>query len=126
MRKVLIAAFAAMAVAGPATATGGLSDPPAKPSVEQVKEFMMAQRRSCSAASTCQEAVEMWCGGYSGAEVTGTVSHVKVSVVRSLRSIGSSERSAADFGSACFCKTIILQDLRPRVSGDLSCLILQA
>lgn len=29
---------------------------------------MVAQRRNCSAARTCEEAVEMWCGGYSGAD----------------------------------------------------------
>ncbi|WP_280136914.1 excalibur calcium-binding domain-containing protein [Microvirga vignae] len=28
----------------------------------------MAQRRSCKAVSTCEEAVEMWCGGYSRAD----------------------------------------------------------
>jgi hypothetical protein len=68
MRTVLIAALAAMLVAGPAGAVGGSSSQTSKPSVERVKEFMVAQRRSCSAASTCEEAVEMWCGGYSGAD----------------------------------------------------------
>jgi hypothetical protein len=68
MKKVLIAALAAMAMAGPVGAAGSLSAPAAKPSVERVKDFMVAQRRSCSAASTCEEAVEMWCGGYSGAD----------------------------------------------------------
>lgn len=68
MRRVLIAALAAMTMVGPATATGNSLDQPAKSSVDHVKGFMMAQRRSCSAASTCQEAVEMWCGGYSGAD----------------------------------------------------------
>ncbi len=28
----------------------------------------MAARRSCKAVSTCREAVEMWCGGYAGAD----------------------------------------------------------
>ncbi len=68
MRKVLIAALAVMAMAGPVGAAGSLSNPPARSNVSQVKEFMVAQRRSCSAASTCEEAVEMWCGGYSGAD----------------------------------------------------------
>ncbi len=31
-------------------------------------QFLMAQRQSCKAASTCQEAVEMWCGGYRDAD----------------------------------------------------------
>lgn len=71
MRKVLIAAFAAMMITGPVGAAGVLSDSPAKASVEQVKEFMVAQRQSCKAASSCQEAVEMWCGGYSRADGDG-------------------------------------------------------
>jgi hypothetical protein len=64
----MIAVFAAVAMVGPAGATGDLSDQQVKPSVAQAKEFMVAQRRTCSAAGTCQEAVEMWCGGYSGAD----------------------------------------------------------
>jgi hypothetical protein len=31
-------------------------------------QFLVAQRQSCKAASTCQEAVEMWCGGYRDAD----------------------------------------------------------
>lgn len=68
MRKTMMLALAGMMMAGPAGAVAGLSGQPAKPSVKRVKEFMVAQRRSCSAASTCQEAVEMWCSGYSGAD----------------------------------------------------------
>ncbi|PVE21012.1 calcium-binding protein [Microvirga sp. KLBC 81] len=37
-------------------------------SVGRVKETLIAQRRSCKAVSTCEEAVEMWCGGYSRAD----------------------------------------------------------
>lgn len=33
--------------------------------------FNVAQRRSCRAVSTCREAVEMWCGGYTGADRDG-------------------------------------------------------
>jgi hypothetical protein len=39
--------------------------------VDRVKELLMAQRRTCQAASTCEEAVEMWCGGYSRADGDG-------------------------------------------------------
>jgi endonuclease YncB( thermonuclease family) len=67
MRSVLIAAFAVMAIAGPAAA-GSTLDGPAKPSVDRIKEFVVAQRQSCKAASSCQEAVQMWCGGYSRAD----------------------------------------------------------
>lgn len=68
MKKVLFAALSAVMLAGAAQAAGGLLDQPARPSIERVKEFVVAQRRSCSAASTCEEAVAMWCGGYSGAD----------------------------------------------------------
>ncbi|WP_083861233.1 excalibur calcium-binding domain-containing protein [Microvirga lotononidis] len=53
---------------GTAGAVGslGLGTPPT--SIERVKEILMAQRRSCKAVSTCEEAVEMWCGGYSRAD----------------------------------------------------------
>ncbi len=30
--------------------------------------FSPAHAQSCKAASTCKEAVEMWCNGYSGAD----------------------------------------------------------
>lgn len=67
MRKVLIAAFAAILIAGP-VAAGSALDGPATLSVERAKAFVVAQRQSCKAASSCQEAVEMWCGGYSRAD----------------------------------------------------------
>ena len=67
MRNVLNAAFAAMLIAGP-VAAGSTLDGPAKPSVEPIKEFVVAQRQSCKAAGSCQEAVEMWCGGYRRAD----------------------------------------------------------
>jgi hypothetical protein len=68
MRKVLIAALAAMISAGTVQAAGGPLNEPAKPTVERVKDFVVAQRRSCKAASSCEEAVEMWCGGYGRAD----------------------------------------------------------
>ncbi len=40
-------------------------------SVEGLRQILLAQRRSCQAVSTCQEAVEMWCGGYSRADGDG-------------------------------------------------------
>nr|WP_255726655.1 excalibur calcium-binding domain-containing protein [Microvirga sp. ACRRW] len=55
-------------MAGSVQAAGGLLNEPAKPTVERVKDFVVAQRRSCKAASSCEEAVEMWCGGYSRAD----------------------------------------------------------
>jgi len=67
MRNVLIAAFAAILIAGP-VAAGSTLDGSAKLSGERTKAFIVAQRQSCKAASSCQEAVEMWCGGYRRAD----------------------------------------------------------
>lgn len=36
-----------------------------------VGTIVLAQRRSCRAASSCEEAVEMWCNGYRGADGDG-------------------------------------------------------
>jgi len=35
------------------------------------KVIILAQRQSCKSASSCQEAVEMWCGGYRRADADG-------------------------------------------------------
>jgi hypothetical protein len=53
---------------GTAGAVGSLTQGTSPISVERVKDILMAQRRSCKAVSTCEEAVEMWCGGYSRAD----------------------------------------------------------
>ena len=36
--------------------------------LENLQPFQVAQARSCKAASTCREAVQMWCGGYRRAD----------------------------------------------------------
>jgi len=36
--------------------------------LENLRPFQVAQARSCKAASTCREAVQMWCGGYRRAD----------------------------------------------------------
>lgn len=33
--------------------------------------LQMAQRASCKAATSCQDAVAMWCGGYRAADADG-------------------------------------------------------
>ncbi|KHJ55117.1 hypothetical protein LA66_00025 [Aureimonas altamirensis] len=33
-----------------------------------IEAMLFAQRRSCKAVSTCREAVQMWCDGYTGAD----------------------------------------------------------
>jgi hypothetical protein len=58
----------ALGLVGTAGAVGSLNQSPPSISIERVKEILMAQRRSCKAVSTCEEAVEMWCGGYSRAD----------------------------------------------------------
>jgi hypothetical protein len=70
-RKLTIPALAsvmAFGLFGTAGAVGSLNQGTSPISVERVKEILMAQRRSCKAVSTCEEAVEMWCGGYSRAD----------------------------------------------------------
>lgn len=43
--------------------------PAGQPTVlQQFESYREAQRRSCKAVSTCEEAVAMWCGGYSRAD----------------------------------------------------------
>jgi hypothetical protein len=36
--------------------------------LENLRPFQVAQARSYKAASTCREAVQMWCGGYRRAD----------------------------------------------------------
>lgn len=66
-----LAGLIALGYLGPAGAVGSLEERTRSVSVKHVKEFLMAQRRSCKAVSTCEEAVEMWCGGYSRADGDG-------------------------------------------------------
>ena len=53
---------------GSVGAIGGVNQGAPSMSAQQVKEILMAQRRSCQTVSTCEEAVQMWCGGYSRAD----------------------------------------------------------
>jgi hypothetical protein len=71
VRRMLVAALAAMSVFGSGAgvkAAGALEGGASSGAVARSVDLLMAQRQSCKAASTCQEAVEMWCGGYSGAD----------------------------------------------------------
>ncbi|WP_063776603.1 excalibur calcium-binding domain-containing protein [Microvirga massiliensis] len=71
MRKIVMAAFAIVMAAGSVGAVEHFSrdNPPAM--TERPSEIVVAQRRSCKAASSCREAVEMWCNGYSRADGDG-------------------------------------------------------
>jgi hypothetical protein len=71
MRKFMALALAGLVIAGSigsAGAAGALQEQKRSADLEQVREYLMAQRRSCKPASSCEEAVEMWCGGYSRAD----------------------------------------------------------
>jgi hypothetical protein len=68
LKALALAGMVALGTVGPVGAAGSLNQDRPQVSVERVKEILMAQRRSCKAASTCEEAVEMWCGGYSRAD----------------------------------------------------------
>jgi hypothetical protein len=56
---------------GSAGAVGNITDDARTVSAKQVKEFILAQRRTCKAVSSCEEAVGLWCGGYSRADGDG-------------------------------------------------------
>ncbi len=53
---------------GSVGAIGGVNQGAPSMSAQRVKEILMAQRRSCQTVSTCEEAVQMWCGGYGRAD----------------------------------------------------------
>lgn len=63
MRMIAVFAFAAMAAGGAIL--------PATASSQSTKEWLMAKGGTCKSVSTCEEAVELWCGGYSRADGDG-------------------------------------------------------
>ncbi len=71
MRCIVAIVLASLLSAGSAWAANDPLAPTATPTLEGSGEFQMAQRQSCKAATTCQEAVEMWCGGYRRADADG-------------------------------------------------------
>ncbi|WP_404295451.1 excalibur calcium-binding domain-containing protein (plasmid) [Microvirga sp. RSM25] len=68
LTTLALASLMALGSFGAAGAVGSLDQGTPSMSAKRVKEILMAQRRSCKAVSTCEEAVEMWCGGYSRAD----------------------------------------------------------
>lgn len=68
LTALALATFIAFGLVGTAGAVGSLSQGTPPISIERIKDILIAQRRSCKAVSTCEEAVEMWCGGYSRAD----------------------------------------------------------
>jgi len=74
IRKVTTLALAGFVTIGSFGTAGAVGNPNhslAPMRGEGVKDILVAPRRTCQAASTCEEAVEMWCGGYSRADGDG-------------------------------------------------------
>jgi hypothetical protein len=69
--RLSLAGLIALGCLGPAGAVGSLKEGRPRVGVERTKEFLLVQRRSCKAVITCEEAVEMWCGGYRRADGDG-------------------------------------------------------
>lgn len=70
LRMIVIGAALAGALcpaaAGVITGTGEDRSPLTR--LLDAGEYRVAQRASCKAASTCEEAVQMWCDGYKAAD----------------------------------------------------------
>ncbi|WP_414476400.1 excalibur calcium-binding domain-containing protein [Microvirga sp. M2] len=60
--------FAVVVLAAVVASGIGLS---AEASSQRAKEWLMARGGTCKSVSTCEEAVELWCGGYSRADGDG-------------------------------------------------------
>lgn len=74
VRKVMMVALIGLMTVGSfgtAEAVGSIQEARPSMNAERLRDILMAQRRSCKAASSCEEAVEMWCGGYSRADADG-------------------------------------------------------
>jgi hypothetical protein len=71
LRRVFTIACIGIAAAfppGSADAAKDLPEPGPEAGGARGGAVLMAQRQSCKAASTCREAVVMWCNGYSRAD----------------------------------------------------------
>ncbi len=62
----IVAAVLLCAPAGAAEIVS-LQGPPAT-ALERLENLRVAQRRTCKSVSSCEEAVRLWCGGYSRAD----------------------------------------------------------
>jgi hypothetical protein len=69
--RLILAALLTVGTFGAAWSMSNLKENTPSRGVKQVREILLAQRRSCQTASTCREAVEMWCGGYRRADGDG-------------------------------------------------------
>lgn len=73
MHKVaILTAAAAIAVSVlPAGAAGGLGDGQRSLGTQRIREVLVARGGTCKTVNSCEEAVELWCGGYSRADGDG-------------------------------------------------------
>ncbi len=71
LKVLVLTALLTTSSLGAASSLGVYKEGANSGSVERFREVLLAQRRSCQAVSTCQEAVEMWCGGYRRADADG-------------------------------------------------------
>ncbi len=97
MKRISLAALAAIITlaSGPAGAIEATMFAPERTSlVEQMESYQVAAGRTCKSVSSCREAVELWCSGYSRADGDGdgipceTVCHSKAEVDRIKAEIG--------------------------------------
>jgi hypothetical protein len=71
IKSIVSFTFISLLSVGSAGAAGNPLAPTTTPTVGSSEGLQVAQRQSCKAATTCQEAVEMWCGGYGRADADG-------------------------------------------------------
>jgi hypothetical protein len=66
-----LAAAMAAALVLPVEAAGGPHPGQPALSVERIKNVLVARGGTCKTVSSCEEAVALWCGGYSRADGDG-------------------------------------------------------
>jgi len=71
MRKVVVLALAVIAADGSfvaASAAGSHDDGRPTISAQHIKNVLMVRGGTCKTVNSCEEAVELWCGGYRRAD----------------------------------------------------------
>ena len=98
MHRIRIVALVALTTisSGPVFAADATPLRPVRPAslLSQLDSYRVAAGRTCKSVSSCQEAVELWCSGYSRADADHdgipceTVCHSKAEVDRIKAEIG--------------------------------------
>lgn len=68
MVRGMVMIFAVAASLQQAVAAGQAALPSGRSGLGRPQPYRVAQARSCKAVSTCEEAVQLWCSGYSRAD----------------------------------------------------------